>query len=161
MEFLLTLPQPNPIKQGRLKQMSKSSRTSGKRIRRTILPCDLGKYMKEGTSPNSTTIRWWAHGRAAGKCQGAQPLWPQSSALGVNATDAFPLGAISTSSPRFRAFQSLPVVSGDRSMVSPVASAKYLPGGIVGLDHAPAWSVLPVFSAVANSASLDAVAGRI
>src|ERR1035441_247273 len=39
---------------------------------------------------------------------------------------------------RIVAFQSLPMVSGDRSMVSPVASTKYFPGGKVGLDHAPA-----------------------
>src|ERR1035441_8501841 len=130
--------------------------------RHRMLPSDLGKFMKKDTSTQNTTIRWCVPDRVSRKCRGARrPLSPQSSALGVNATDAFPLGAISTSSPRFRAFQSLPVVSGDRSMVSPVASAKYLPGGIVGLDHAPAWSVLPVFSAVANSASLDAVAGRI
>src|SRR5674476_1549862 len=49
----------------------------------------------------------------------------QSRDLGDSVAETLPSGAISTSSPRFRAFQSLPVVSGDRSTVPLVASTKY------------------------------------
>src|ERR1035437_5088690 len=105
--------------------MWKSFLTFCRRIRGRMPHVTGVKYLKKDKSTQNTTIRWCAQDQAK-KQGGGPPHSAQSSGLGVRAPDAFPFWAISTSAPRFRAFQNWQEFSSARSARDP-AKGSILP----------------------------------
>ena len=106
--------------------MWKSFLTFRRRIRCRVLHLTGGKYLKKRQIDAKHHNSLVCAGPGEKNKSGGPPHSAQSSGLGVRAPDAFPFWAISTSAPRFRAFQNWQEFSSARSARDP-AKGSILP----------------------------------